>query len=188
MRFSTEDVVSAIAGMRATDMSQDRAEEVRTRSWFGGLFRAPLVRQMENTPRRPKKNIFGWALAAAMLTYVALYGFATMISTPLVAPSAATAEFPIELTSTGDRTVTVLAYGREVGWHVLRVPSATSATSARVIPTHLADKELSLISIGGATLSMRTIGPYGPVESMNAQARVLTIYQSPRSTGVRSGF
>jgi hypothetical protein len=174
--------------MLAVSIRQDSAEEVRTRSWFGGVFRAPLVRQATSSPRRPKKQIFGWALAAATLTYFALYAFATMIATPLVAPSAASAKFPIELTSTGDRSVTVLAYGREVGWHVLRVPSAASAGNARVIPAELADAELTLISIGGAGLNMRTIGPYGPVESMSAEARVLTIYQSPRSTGVRSGW
>ena len=176
--------------MFVSDPSQQAAPRVTSTSWFTALLRASLVRRDNKAPapRRPTQRVLAYALVSATGVYVALYSIATLLSTPLVTPSAASPAFPIEVTSTGGGPVTVLAYGREVGVHLLRVPSAASGDPARVIPARLADAELQVISLGWSSLSLRSTGPFGPVVSLSAQARALTIYHTPALTGVRTGW
>lgn len=67
-------------------------------------------------------------------------------------------------------------------------PGAASATEAQRIPAALADAELTLIVLGGGSLNLRTMGPFGPVTSLQTQGRVLTVYRTPERAGVRSSW
>jgi hypothetical protein len=172
--------------MFVSDLHQDVVTGVRSRSWREFL-RVSLTRIPKIVPPRPPtKRQLAYGLLAASGLYVTLYAVATLFAAPLVAPSAASPEFPIEITSSGDGPVTVLAHGREVGWHLLRVPSASSGNAGAVIPANLADSELRLISLGWSSLTLRSLGPFGTTTALGAQGRSLTIYRTPERTGVRA--
>lgn len=155
------------------------------------MLRTPLVRRAAHAPApRPRAHrLLAYSVVAAAGVCVALYSLATLLATPLITPSSASATWSIEVAATGSRPLTVLAYGREVGLHLVRVPSESSGDPARLIPARLADAELHLISLGWSSLSVRTSGPLGsPVTSLSARSRAVTIFQTPERTGVRSGW
>ena len=177
--------------MFVSDPSLRSAPRAAPTSWFAEMLRAPLVRRSAAAPapRPPAHRVLAYCVVVAGGLCVALYSIATLLATPLVTPRSTAPAWSIEVASTGRSPVTVLAYGREVGLHVVRVPSELSGDPARVIPARLADAELHLFSLGWSSLSVRTTGPVGsPVKSLSAQSRAVTIYQTPERTGVRSGW
>ncbi|MCC7000694.1 MAG: hypothetical protein IT357_00960 [Gemmatimonadaceae bacterium] len=110
------------------------------------------------------------------------------IATPLATTSGAPS-WNVEVTTTGAEPITVIAYGREAGFHVVRVPADGSGDPARVIPARIADAELHLISLGWSGLKVRTMSPEGaPRVVLDASSRSVTIYQTPTQTGVRTGW
>ena len=177
--------------MFVSDPSLRSAPRVTSASWFTEVLRAPLVRRSTGAPapRPPAHRVLAYGVVAVGGLCLALYSIATLLAAPLVTPSSASPAWSIEVAATGRRPVTVLAYGREVGLHLVRVPSEASGDPARVIPARLADAELHLISLGWSSLSVRTTGPLGsPVKSLSAQSRAVTIFQMPERTGVRTGW
>ena len=177
--------------MFVSDPSLRAAPRTAPTSWFAEMLRAPLVRRSATapTPRPPAHRVLAYSVVVAGGLCLALYSIATLFATPLVTPSATAPVWSIEVAATSQGPVTVLAYGREVGLHLVRVPSELSGDPARVIPARLSDAELHLISLGWSSLSVRTTGPVGsPVKSLSAQSRAVTIFQTPERTGVRAGW
>ncbi|MCU0650428.1 MAG: hypothetical protein MUF00_20750 [Gemmatimonadaceae bacterium] len=174
--------------MFVSDLSHDDVTDVRTRSWFRDLLRAPLVRQATQAPapRPPKRRLVVYAFAGVLGLYAALYGVATMLASPLSSLGAASPAFPLAISASGTRSATVLVHGPDVGWHLVRVPGAASNTEAQQIPARLADATLTVISLGGGSLDLRTTGPFGSAQSLEVQGRTFTIYRTPARTGVRS--
>ena len=177
--------------MHISDPSLKSASRPHHTSWFADLVRAPLARRpaAAPVPRPPRQRLVAYAMLAVGSLCITLYSFATLFASPLSTSSAGSAAWSVEVAATGDRPVTVLAFGREVGLHLVRVPSANSGDPARVIPARLADAELHLISLGWSPLSVRTAAPPGqPAMSLAAQSRTVTVFQTPDRTGVRNGW
>jgi hypothetical protein len=96
----------------------------------------------------------------------------------------------VELSSTGTEPVTALAFGREAGLHVVRVPGRNAPIEQRrSIPVRLAAGNVYLVSLGGAGLNLSSTSPAGaPHMAFTAQSRFVTLYQSPSETGVRTSW
>ena len=177
--------------MHISDPSLRSASRSRHTSWFADIIHAPLARRpvAAPVPRPARQRLAAYALLAVGSLGITLYSLATLFASPLSTSSAGSVAWSVEVTATGDRPVSVLAYGREVGLHLVRVPSANSGDPARVIPARLADAELHLISLGWSPLSVRTSAPPGqPAMSLSAQSRTVTVFQAPDRTGVRNGW
>jgi hypothetical protein len=176
--------------MYVSDLSHDETPGVRTRAWFRTLFGAPLVK-VDGTapaPRPPRRRRLAFAVAAVAGTYLSLYVLATLVAAPLSTPAEASPELPIAITAVGSRPVTVLAHAPAVGWRVLRVPSASADDPAQMLPAEFAGARVKLISLRGASLLLRTTGPFGHTTALQAQGSVLTIFRTPERTGVRSAW
>jgi hypothetical protein len=169
--------------------TSDPAIGVREKAaWsYGPGTRADLAKVAR--PRPPMQRILAYGSLVAVTTVVALSTLASMLATPLDSPGSSPAPtWSVEMTTTGDRAVTALVYGREAGIHLVRVPAATAASSvARVIPARLAKGELHMVSLGLSTLRVRTASPAAvPRMSFMAESRVITAFQSRAGTGVRT--
>ena len=141
------------------------------------------VRRRSRTKRALAYVAVTLAIVAAGFLYVA-----SRIATPLASTSGSPT-WNVEVTTTGSRPVTVIAYGREAGFHVVRVPADGSGDPARVIPARIADAELHLLSLGWSGLKVRTMSPEGtPRTVLDASSRSVTIFQTPSQMGVRTGW
>ena len=140
-------------------------------------------------PRPPIQRLLAYGTLAVVTTVVSLSTLASVLATPLDSPGSTPAPtWLVEMTTTGDRPVTALVYGREAGIHLVRVPAATAVSSvARIIPARLAKGELHMFSLGLSTLRVRTSSPGRPPHSgFMAESRVITAFQSASGTGVRT--
>lgn len=176
--------------MVVSDPHLRSAHRPASTSRFAEMLHAPLVRRAAEAPapRPAAHRVLAYGVVSVGFC-IAFYSLATLLATPLITPSSTSPAWSVEVAATGRGPVTVLAYGREVGLHLVRVPSEGSGDPARVIPARLADAELHLISLGWSSLSVRTTGPDGsPVRALSARSRAVTIFQTPERTGVRSGW
>jgi hypothetical protein len=139
-------------------------------------------------PRSRTKRVLAYLAVTIAIVAASFVYIAGRVATPLATASGAPS-WNVEVTTTGSKPVTVIAYGREAGFHVVRVPADGSGDPARVIPARIADAELHLISLGWSGLKVRTMSPAGvPRVVLDASSRSVTIYQTPTQTGVRTGW
>ena len=96
----------------------------------------------------------------------------------------------VEVTTASAAPGTALVYGREVGFHLVQVPAGDGATSdRRVVPARLAKGELHIVSLGFHSLRVFAAAPKGaPPMTFSATSPIITAYQTPRATGVRTGW
>lgn len=139
-------------------------------------------------PRSRAKRVLAYAAVTVGIVAVALSYITSRIATPLASTSGSPT-WNVEVTTTGSRPVTVIAYGREAGFHVVRVPADGSGDPARVIPARIADAELHLLSLGLSGLKVRTMSPEGtPRTVLDASSWTVTIFQTATHMGVRTGW
>lgn len=139
-------------------------------------------------PRSRAKRVLAYVAVTLAIVVASFVYIAGRVATPLATASGAPS-WNVEVTTTGAEPVTVIAYGREAGFHVVRVPADGSGDPARVIPARIADAELHLISLGWSGLKVRTMSPAGvPRVVLDASSRSVTIYQTPTQMGVRTGW
>ncbi len=78
----------------------------------------------------------------------------------------------------------VLVFGREAGVYLVR---ASEATRLAALPARVPGREVRMVSLGLAPLTVRGDAG-GGVRSFSARARVVTVFQDRTGTGVRTGF
>jgi hypothetical protein len=130
------------------------------------------------------------ALAAVMITcgaYVLLHGARTSLAP---SPPPMSANWNVELSSTGSSPVTALVFGREAGLHLVEVPSANAtAEERRRIPARIGAANVYMVSLGWSSLNVHTVSPPGaPYMAFTAQARFVQLYSSPSLTGIRTSW
>lgn len=139
-------------------------------------------------PRSRVKRLLAYTVATLAVAAAAFVYIAGRIASPL-ATTSGSPTWNVEVTTTGSRPVTVIAYGREAGFHVVRVPADGSGDPARVIPARIADAELHLLSLGLSGLKVRTMSPEGtPRTVLDASSWTVTIFQTATHMGVRTGW
>lgn len=124
-------------------------------------------------------------------TLVTLRLLASVLAAPLETVGAGpAAAWQVEVTTNGDRPGIALAYGREVGIQLLRIPAGTNSTSdARVVPARLAQGELHLITLSLNSLRVHAPGvPESGVGRLSATSPIISLFQTPDATGIRTGW
>jgi hypothetical protein len=188
--------------MLRSDPELDAVHQPR-RDPFAGAAASPLVRRSNGIVETPDteardggavrrrsriKRVLAYVAVTLAIVAAGFVYVAGRIATPLATTSGAPS-WNVEVTTRGAEPITVIAYGREAGFHVVRVPADGSGDPARVIPARIADAELHLISLGWSGLKVRTMSPEGaPRVVLDASSRSVTIYQTPTQTGVRTGW
>ena len=174
-----------------SDPQLRRVERELFETGLPGMERRHVERQSGRSPvrRHPFLRAAAYTAVSVAAVIVTLSAIATLLSAPLSGPEASSPSWSVELSSAGHRPVTVLAYGREAGIHLLRVPPASSPDQRRVVSARLAAGELHLLSLGLSSLRVRTSAPPGSgLIELGAEGRTVTIFQSQAGTGVRAGW
>ena len=92
----------------------------------------------------------------------------------------------VRINSDGTRSVVVIAYGREAGLHLMRVPAASEGLSAAaLLSARVGDRPLYMISLGRAPLEVSAVAPNAR-QSWKARGRVIQAFKDDRGTGVRA--
>jgi hypothetical protein len=155
----------------------------------------PLVDTMPPAVVQTARARRGWQYLSIVAALAAVVYAASRVlavfAAPLTTVSAADAPaWMIELSATGDRPVTALIYGDEVGLQVVRVPAASEGKGApRLIPARLAKGEIHIVALNLATLHAQASAPKGaPAMAWTATGPVITAFQKKDATGVRIGW
>jgi hypothetical protein len=147
------------------------------------------VQETARTRRGISRFLYGTLFVASAL--VALRVLASVVAEPLeVAGAAAAPTWQVQVSTNSNTPGIVLAYGPEVGVQLLRIPARdASAADRRVIPARLARGELHLITLSRNSLHVEAPGAPGTgVERLSANAPIVTVFQSPTMSGVRTGW
>lgn len=142
-------------------------------------------------PLQTRRSLGARVLARAMVLGVAavliLRTIGGWIAEPLTSSSNALPTWNVEIASTSASATLALAYSRESGVHLLRIPGNSAEYDRRVIPAKIVAGELHLLSLGLGQLDVRGRGPHGsPLASYSATARVITVFDHAAGTGVRT--
>ncbi|QJR35781.1 hypothetical protein [Gemmatimonas groenlandica] len=122
---------------------------------------------------------------------LALRVLASVLAQPLeVVGAAPVPTWQVQVRTNTNAPGIVLAYGPEVGVQLLRIPGReASATEPRVIPARLARGELHLITLSLNSLHVDAPGAPGTgVVRLSASSPIITLFQSPTMSGVRTGW
>lgn len=161
---------------------------------FDGAARAPLVRPDALSPlarvrRFGRRLTFGVATVAGVLLVLrVMAGILAEPLEPINAPNAPA--WQVQVSTNSAKGGIVLAYGAEVGVQVLRIPAkGATGDNARVIPARIARGELHLVTLSWNALHVEAPGaPGSGVVSVSASAPIITIFQSPKMSGIRGGW
>lgn len=149
---------------------------------------AENAEETARTRRGRSRFVFGSLfLVSAVL---ALRVLASVLAEPLEVVGAAAPTWQVQVSTNSNSPGIVLAYGPEVGVQLLRIPARdASATDRRVIPARLARGELHLITLSRNSLHVEAPGAPGTgVVRLSASAPIITVFQSPTTSGVRTGW
>lgn len=148
---------------------------------------ANVLAQTASTRAVPQRNLrrrraAGIVVAALVLGLLvtALWPAADSLGTTEVGP------WNVSVRSGGSRSVMVLAYGKEAGLHLIRVPASDGKSGSRVLTARLGEAPLYLVSLGRAPLEVSAMAPPGKRQSWNARGRVVQAFKDERGTGVRT--
>jgi hypothetical protein len=147
------------------------------------------ARDTARARRGRSRLLFGAMFVVSAL--LALRGLASVLAEPLdVGGAAAAPTWQVEVSTNSTAAGIVLAYGPEVGVQLLRIPARdASATEPRVIPARLARGELHLITLSPHSLHVEAPGAPGTgVVRLSASAPIITVFQTPTMSGVRTGW
>lgn len=159
-----------------------------------GATRAPLAVPDTHSPlarvrRFGRRLTFGVAtIVGVLLVLRVMAGVLAEPLEPVNAPNAPA--WQVQVSTNNTKSGIVLAYGAEVGVQVLRIPAkGARGDNARVIPARIARGELHLVTLSWNALYVEAPGaPGSGVGSVTASAPVITIFQSPKVSGIRGGW
>jgi hypothetical protein len=150
--------------------------------------RAPLVTVSDHqaglAKRSRRRRVLGGLLVAAL-------AIGALVKTvwPVTGALGSTEVGPwdVRINSGGARSVVVLAYGREAGLHLFRVPAASRQTpTSGLLSAKVGPSPLYLISLGRAPLEVSAVAPAPDHVSWKARGRVIQAFKDNRGTGVRT--
>ena len=133
--------------------------------------------------------VFGSLLVVSAL--LALRVLASVLAEPLeVVGAAAAPAWQVQVSTNSNSPGIVLAYGPEVGVQLLRIPArGARGIDTRVIPARLARGELHLLTLSLNSLYVEAPGaPSTGVVRLSASSPIITVFQSPTMSGVRTGW
>jgi hypothetical protein len=140
-------------------------------------------------PRSLGKRIMARAIVIGAAALVALRAIGGWVAEPLLPAATTTPVWNVEVANTSAHPTLALAYHRESGVHLLRIPGRGAADDRRVLPAKIAYGELHLMSLGWGQLDVRGRGPRGAVlKSYSATSRSITVFSHAQDTGVRTGW
>ncbi|GAB1343173.1 hypothetical protein MASR1M101_23000 [Gemmatimonas sp.] len=145
----------------------------------------------ETAHARRGRSRFAYGSLFVVSVLLALRVLASLLAEPLEGVGAADAPtWQVQVSTNSSSPGIVLAYGPEVGVQLLRVPSReASVTDPRVIPARLARGELHLITLSLNSLHVDAPGAPGTgVVRLSASSPIITVFQSPNMSGVRTGW
>ena len=153
----------------------------------------PVTRDSPSAVAETRRGHRWWIYGSLALvtTLMTLRLLASALASPLDAvASGIVPVWQVEVTTNGDKPGIALAYGREVGIQLLRIPARDGgASEARVVPARLARGELHLITLSYNALQVRAPGaPGSGVVEFSATAPIITAFQTPQASGVRTGW
>ena len=144
---------------------------------------APLVARSAAAPvptRRKRRRLFlaAAALVAGALSW-AVWQVNGTLGTTEVGP------WNMKMTSASKRPMLALVYGKEAGFHLVKVPGATTG-SPTILPARLG-QSLYVVSLGRSPLEVSAVAPanHQPM-SWTARGRVIKAYRNEIGTGVRA--
>lgn len=153
--------------------------------------RDALPARLPLAPRPRRRGRRAWGLAAAAVALSVAAWRAMPASAPDV-PDAAGAgpagapRWNLQLASGGGSPPWVLVFGRQAGFHLMRVPVGGPRA---MLPADVVDRKVWMVSLGRAPLDVRgDAGGAGGLRSFGARARVVTVFQDGSGTGVRTGL
>lgn len=121
--------------------------------------------------------------------FVAAVGIALMIFARPSRPEPAAVDMPawhLQLRSVGHRANRVLLYGKQSGFHIVRLPAADDFFDDRsVIPPTLVDREVWLVALGEKRFHLRGNPGNSDEMSFSGNGRVMKVYRNERATGIR---
>ncbi len=139
--------------------------------------------------RGRSRFVFGLLFVGSAL--LALRALASVVAAPLEVAGAVPAPTrQIEVSTNSDSPGIALAYGPDVGFQLLRIPSREArGTDARVLPARLARGELHLITLSLGRVHVEVPGARGTgVLRMAATSPIVTVFQSSTRSEVRNGW
>jgi hypothetical protein len=141
------------------------------------------------SPRPLGARIAARTLVIGLAVILGLRVIGSWIAEPLTSIAGTVPTWNVEVSSTSANSMLALAYSRESGIHVLRIPGSGADRDRRVIPAKIAAGDLHLVSLGLGQLDLRGRGPRGSqVKSYSATGRVATVFDRVDGTGVRTGW
>ena len=172
----------------ASDPSVQAAPQAESRqpAWSGAL--PQIVAETPVATRSARARVTAYMALSLVTVVVVLRIVASALAIPLESLGAGAAPtWMIEVTTTGATPTTALVYGRDVGVQLIQVPGRVGALStARVVPAHLAQGEVHLISLGLTSLRVHASSPHGAQRmSFAATSPMVTVFQTKERTGVR---
>ncbi|MBY0492470.1 MAG: hypothetical protein K2R93_21725 [Gemmatimonadaceae bacterium] len=167
------------------------ARPTRSPSAFPGA-RQPLAPHAE--PLLPARRAFGarlmaraFVLSAASL--IALRAIAGWVAQPLLPAGYTNPKWKVELTTTSAQPTVAVAFHREHGLHLYRIPGNASGDDRRILPFDMAHGELYLLSLGWGQLDVRGRGPrWAEIASFSAVGRTVRVFSHAMDTGIRTGW
>jgi hypothetical protein len=161
---------------------------------FDAPERALLITLDSTAAMAAARRVHRWWIYGTLAiasTLLCLRVLASVLAAPLasVGQGAAPA-WQVEVTTNGSKPGIALAYGREAGIQLLRIPAGErSASEARVVPARLAQGELHLITLSFNSLRVHSPGaPGSGVVQFSATSPIVTAFHNSKAAGVRTGW
>jgi hypothetical protein len=129
------------------------------------------------------------ALVFGAASLIALRTIAFWVAPPLQPAAYTNPKWKVEVANSSEHATLALAYHRDQGLHLFRIPSSASADDRRVLPFEMSHGELYLVSLGWGQLDVRGRGPHGAdLKSFTAIGRTVRVFSHAQGTGIRTGW
>lgn len=174
--------------MRAKANESDAPPERQRHEEWAHLEPRQVVPTDAGTPVESHRTVQTRRVGIAVLVVAAISALAWAAAGPSHRETGMAAPITgnLRLSSRGLIAPLVIVHGSETGLELVRAPTSGRP---RVVAIDAADRELRVISLGRAPLTLQAdiAGPRG-VQSMGATGRVVVLFQNERATGVRTVF
>jgi hypothetical protein len=150
---------------------------------------APRAAPMLPAPRTLGARLMARAVVVGAASLIALRVVAGWVAPTLQPVAYTNPKWKVEVTNTSEHETLALAYHRERGLHLYRIPASASADDRRILPFDLSHGELYLVSLGWGQLDVRGRGPRGgEIKSFTAVGRTVRVFSHAQDTGIRTGW